>query len=73
MNNIAEGFERRSDKAFSNFLYIAKGSCSEVKSMIYLAVDLKYISKEDSAKILTISSEISKMIFGLIKNLAIPD
>ena len=69
MNNIAEGFERKSDKAFSNFLYIAKGSCSEVKSMTYLALDLKYISEKDSTKILTMSSEISRMLFGLIKTL----
>jgi four helix bundle protein len=36
-NNIAEGFERNSDKDFARFLYIAKGSTSETKSMLYLA------------------------------------
>ena len=38
MNNIAEGFERNSDKELRYFLYIAKGSCGEVRLMIYLPV-----------------------------------
>jgi len=43
MNNIAEGFERRSDAEFKRFLFIAKGSCGEVRSMLYLALELRYI------------------------------
>ncbi len=44
MNNIAEGFERKSDTEFKSFLDIAKASCGEVRSMLYLAEDLKYIT-----------------------------
>ena len=46
MNNIAEGFERRTNPDFSRFLDIAKGSCGEVRSMYYSAEDLNYVSPE---------------------------
>jgi four helix bundle protein len=69
MNNIAEGFERKSDSEFKHFLFIAKGSCGEVRSMLYLAVDLDYINKEEYLYLLDLSNEVSKMISGLIKTL----
>lgn len=69
MNNIAEGFERRGDKEFRKFLFIAKGSCGEVRSMLYLALDLQYISKKDFEEIYNQSEEISKIISGFIKKL----
>jgi len=47
MNNIAEGFERNSDKEFKFFLHIAKGSAGEVRSMIWIAIDLDYISNNE--------------------------
>lgn len=69
MNNIAEGFERRSNKEFKQFLYIAKGSCGEVRSMLYLAVELKYITDIKYKELLNLSFEISKMLSGFIKTL----
>ena len=69
MNNMAEGFERRGDKEFKQFLYISKGSCGEVRSMTYLGIDLHYITAEEGKKIDQQALEISKMLFGLIKSL----
>ncbi len=69
MNNIAEGYERKSNTEFRQFLYIAKGSCGEVRSMIQLAKDLCYISEYDFNVLNTQAIEISKTISGLIKTL----
>lgn len=68
-NNIAEGFERGSDRDFRRFLFIAQGSCSEVKSMIYIALKLNYISKDEFSTIYGQLNEIGKMLFGLMKTL----
>jgi len=69
MNNIAEGFERKSNKEFAYFLYVAKGSCGEVRSMLILAQELNKINKEQAQPLQVLAEEISKMISGLIKTL----
>lgn len=69
MNNIAEGFERRGDREFKQFLYIAKGSCAEVRSMTYLAEDLGYVSREKSVILYELTIDIAKMLSGFIKTL----
>ena len=69
MNNIAEGFERKTNNEFKQFLYIAKGSCGEVRSMIYLAKSLNYLSDDNASELLKKSTEISKILSGLIKTL----
>jgi four helix bundle protein len=70
-NNIAEGFTRNSDKEFARFLNIALASNSEVKSMIYLAIRLNYLSAEIAKGLFLAVTEISKIISGLIKSLKI--
>ncbi len=68
-NNIAEGFERQSNKEFKQFLFIAKGSCGEVRSMFSIAKELQYISNEECLKLTSLTQEVSRLISGLIKTL----
>jgi len=69
MLNIAEGFGRKTDKEFKQFLIIAHGSVSEVQSALYIALDRNYIDKHRFKLMYSKCSEISKTIVGLIKYL----
>ena len=68
-NNIAEGFERRSNKEFKQFLFFSKGSAGEVRSMLYLAKELKYVNDSGFSKLMELCISISKMLSALIKTL----
>lgn len=68
-NNIAEGFDRSSNAEFKRFLFYSMGSCNEVKSMLYLAQKLDYISLEELKQNLDVGNEVSKIIRGLIKSI----
>ncbi len=69
MNNIAEGFDRKSNKEFVHFLYISKGSCAEVRSMLYVAMDLGYISNDQHKNLHDQTEVISKSLSAFIKYL----
>lgn len=69
VSNIAEGFERNTDKEFIHFLYIAKGSSGEIRSQLYVALDLTFISKSQFDELSNDVIEISKLLSGLIKYL----
>ncbi len=68
-NNIAEGFERGTNKELKNFLFIAKGSCGEVRSMAHLGKRFEYLDDKTAKEILRMSTEISMMLSGFIKKL----
>ncbi|MBT8376142.1 MAG: four helix bundle protein [Bacteroidia bacterium] len=68
-NNIAEGFDRNSNADFSRFLYFALASNSEVRSMLYLSIRLRFIDKDVSNELIEKTNEISKMLHGLIKSI----
>ena len=66
MANIAEGFVRRSNKEFMQFLYIAMSSSAEVKSHLYITVDQGYLSKDAFASIYAQADKAGRIISGLI-------
>lgn len=66
-SNIAEGFSRHSYKEKIQFYFVSQGSLSELQNQILIARDIGYISKETCSKILEMSTEVQKIINGLIK------
>lgn len=69
MSNIAEGFERGGNQEFIQFLYVAKGSCGEVRSQIYVALDQGYVDQKGAGSLLTALKRLSVMIKHLIDHL----
>jgi|SRR6185312_2002211 len=69
-NNIAEGFDRSTDADFKRFLFISLGSCSEVRSMLYLAARLRYMTEKERDLFIEKVSEISKILWGLVRSLS---
>ena len=69
MANVAEGFVRRSNKEFMQFLFIAMSSTAEVQSHLYIAVDQDYLSKDAFESIYAQADRTGRIISGLIKYL----
>ncbi len=70
MSNIAEGFERGTRKELHQFLVIAKASCAEVRSQLYVAKDVGYLSQEQFTTIRQKAEEVARIIGGLRKSIA---
>ncbi len=66
MSNIAEGFSRRSNNEFVQYLFISKSSPAEVQSEAYVALDQKYITQETFNKVYEQAERVSKLDSGLI-------
>ena len=69
MNNIAEGFARRSNKEFMRFLDYSEGSAAEVKSMLYVLEDIDYIDIDILEQYHTQVDKTRKLILGLLRYL----
>ena len=68
-SNIAEGFGRESNKEKKNFLNYAKGSCAELRTQIYIGMEIGYVSKNPGKDWIQETYEISAMLTGIMKYL----
>src|ERR1035437_5155672 len=73
MTNISEGFDRSSNKEFIQFLIIARGSLSEVRSLSYAALDIGYLQSTQATSIQEKSIKLSNLINGFIRYLKTTD
>ncbi|HEY8205193.1 MAG TPA: four helix bundle protein [Pyrinomonadaceae bacterium] len=65
MSNIAEGFERGRPSEFHQFLSIAKGSCAELRSQLFVAFDAGYLKQADFDGLMDAAVEVARIIGGL--------
>jgi len=72
MSNIAEGFERGNRREFHQFLFVAKASCAEVRSELYISFDVGYLSRDELRDLLALAEEVSRIIGGLRSSVSKP-
>ncbi len=70
MANVAEGFSRKGDKGFGQFLFVAKSSAVELQSHTYVALDQGYSGEAEFRKLYDSLDHISRMTSNLIKHLS---
>ena len=69
MSNIAEGFERDGNKEFRQYLYIAKGSAGEFRSLLYVALDAGYIDEPEFNELTSLALDAIRLLDGFIRYL----
>ena len=68
-SNVAEGFRRRHNKEYKQFLYVSLGSCAELETQAIISQELNFLNECEKKEILEFSDRISRMISNLIKKL----
>lgn len=71
MSNIAEGFDRGTKQEFINYLFIAKGSCGEVRTQLYIAFDAGYVDISTFRNGLRLTDECSRLLKSFIDKVKI--
>lgn len=69
-SNVAEGFNRLHNKEYRQFLYVALGSCAELETQVEIAVDLRYLGRDDRNLMLEKLDHQTRMLRNLIKKLS---
>lgn len=73
MSNIAEGFERGTRQEFLNYLFIAKGSCGEVRAQLYVALDAGHLNIETFKRLNGLVQECSKLVSNFIQSIKVSE
>jgi four helix bundle protein len=71
MSNVAEGFERGTRQEFLNYLFIAKGSCGEVRAQLYVALDAGYVNEGTFGNLKSKAEECSRLISNFIQSIKV--
>lgn len=69
-SNVAEGYERNSRTEYARFLKIAKGSCGELRTQLYIGIEIGIIAKSEGMVLVREATEIARMLQGILNSLS---
>jgi four helix bundle protein len=72
MSNIAEGFSKNTDKDFARYLDMSRGSCNEVRSLLYVALDIQQLAQSDFDRVMALANDVGSLVGGFTSYLRNP-